>query len=182
MPTVCTFSASQEEAAAKVEAHEEVGLNRDEELAVLQLRDMGLPVDLRTRGILREVGYNLDLAVAILLDHGHPRDSAAEEKARGVPKAPGVPFHSSDRGRDALEGEGPQRRSQKRLGRRLEEVAKAVGGGYCQLQMPLKLALGIRGTVAGHRLGTLPGGGGAPPPSNASLDRVACHTAFQKWV
>uniref|UniRef100_A0A7S4G8H4 UBA domain-containing protein n=1 Tax=Eutreptiella gymnastica TaxID=73025 RepID=A0A7S4G8H4_9EUGL len=84
-------SASQEEAAAKVEAHEEVGLNRDEELAVLQLRDMGLPVDLRTRGILREVGYNLDLAVAILLDHGHPRDSAAEEKARGVPKAPDTP-------------------------------------------------------------------------------------------
>ena len=31
--------------------------------------------------------------------------------------------------RDALEGKGPQRRRQKRLGRRLEEVAEAVGGG-----------------------------------------------------
>ena len=40
-------------------------------------------------------------------------------------------------GRDALEGKGSQRRPQRRLGRRLEEVAKAVGGGYCRLQMPL---------------------------------------------
>ena len=58
-------------------------------------------------------------------------------------------------GRDALEGKGPQGRPQRRLGRRLEEVAEAVGGGYCRLQMPLKLALGVRGTVAGHRLGAL---------------------------
>ena len=43
--------------------------------------------------------------------------------------------------RDALEGKGPQRRPQRRSGRRLEEVAKAVGGGYCRLQM--------------HRLGAL---------------------------
>ena len=34
--------------------------------------------------------------------------------------------------RDALEEKGPQRR----LDRRLEEVAKAVGGSYCRLQMP----------------------------------------------
>ena len=61
-------------------------------------------------------------------------------------------------------------RDQRRLGRRLEEVAKAVGGGYCRLQMPLRLALGVRGTVAGHRLGALGGGGGGnSPPSNASL-------------
>ena len=66
--------------------------------------------------------------------------------------------------RDALEGKGPRRRSQKRLDGRLEEVAKAVGGGYCRLQMPLRLALGVRGTVAGHRLGALEGGGGVPPP------------------
>ena len=46
---------------------------------------------------------------------------------------------------------------------RLEEVAKAVGGGYCRLQMPLKLALGVRGTAAGHRLGALKGTGGPPP-------------------
>ena len=32
-------------------------------------------------------------------------------------------------GRDALEGKAPQRRPQRRLGRRLEEVAKAVRGG-----------------------------------------------------
>ena len=38
-------------------------------------------------------------------------------------------------GRDVLEGQGPWRRFQKRLDRRLEEVAQAVGGGYCQLQI-----------------------------------------------
>ena len=54
--------------------------------------------------------------------------------------------------RGALEAKGPQRR--------LEEVAKAVGGGYCRLQMPSKLAPGVRGTLAGHRLGGLEGGGG----------------------
>ena len=60
-------------------------------------------------------------------------------------------------GRDASEGKGPQRRPQRRLDRRLEEVAEAVGGGYCRLQMPLKLALAVRGTVAGHWLGALEG-------------------------
>ena len=55
-----------------------------------------------------------------------------------VPPPPPLP-------RDALEGKGPQRRPQRRLGRRLEEVAKAVGGGYCRLQMSLKLALGVGG-------------------------------------
>ena len=61
---------------------------------------------------------------------------------------------------------GPQRR----LGRRLEEVAKAVGGGYCRLQVPLKLALAVRETVAGHRLCALEGGRGVTSPlSNASL-------------
>ena len=68
-------------------------------------------------------------------------------------------------GRDALEGQGPQRGPQKRLGRRLEAVAKAIGGGYCRLQMPLRLALGVRGTVAGHRLAPWRrGGGGYLPP------------------
>ena len=59
--------------------------------------------------------------------------------------------------RDALEGEGPQRQPKKLLDRRLEEVAKAVGGGYCRLQMPLKLALAVRETVAGRRLSALEG-------------------------
>ena len=66
-------------------------------------------------------------------------------------------------GTDALEGEGPQRRPQGRFDRRLEEVAEAVGGGYCRLQMPLKLALAVRETVAGRRLGAMEGGGGLPP-------------------
>ena len=53
---------------------------------------------------------------------------------------------------------------QRRLDRRLEEVAKAVGGGYCRLQMPLKPALGVNKTVAGRTLGALEEGGGVPPP------------------
>ena len=61
--------------------------------------------------------------------------------------------------RDALEGEGPQRCPQQRLGRPLEEVVKAVGGIYWRLQLPLKLALGVREIVAGHMLGTLEGRG-----------------------
>ena len=67
--------------------------------------------------------------------------------------------------REALEGKAPQRQPRRRVGRRLEGVAQAVGGGYCRLQMPLKPALGVRGTVAGHRPGALEGGGrgGAPP-------------------
>ena len=62
--------------------------------------------------------------------------------------------------RDALEGRAPQRRSQERFDGRLREVAKAVWGGYRRLQMPLKLALAVRGIVAGHRLGALEGVGG----------------------
>ena len=71
---------------------------------------------------------------------------------------------SGNRPTDASEGKGPRRRPQRRLGRRLEEVSKAVGGGYCRLQMPMRLALGVRGTVAGHRLGAFEGGGGTFPP------------------
>ena len=45
------------------------------------------------------------------------------------------------------------------------EVAKAVGGGYCRLQMALSLALALTGTVAGQRPGALEwGGGGYLPP------------------
>ena len=71
--------------------------------------------------------------------------------------------------RDASEGKGPQRRPQRWLDRRLEEVANAIGGGYCRLQMPLKLALAVRGTVAGRRLGALGAYLRLDPPSNASL-------------
>ena len=72
--------------------------------------------------------------------------------------------------RDASEGKGPQRR----LGRRLEEVAEAVGGGYCRLQMPLRLALAVRGTVAGHRLRARGGGGGTSPPSQCIPAYAPC--------
>ena len=72
-------------------------------------------------------------------------------------------------GTDALEGKGPQRRPERRFDMRLEEVAQAVGGGYCRLQMPLKLALGVRETVAGHRLGAL-GGKRGGRASNARRD------------
>ena len=65
---------------------------------------------------------------------------------------------------------GPRRWPQKRLGRRLEEVAEAVGGGYCRLQMPLRLALAVREScrrrrcipapfIAGHSTRSLGGGG-----------------------
>ena len=74
-------------------------------------------------------------------------------------------------GRGALERTAPQRRPQKRLDRRLEEVAEAVGGGYCRLQMPLRLPPAVSETVAGRRLGALEagGGGGTSPPCKASL-------------
>ena len=68
-------------------------------------------------------------------------------------------------GPHASEGTGPHDGLQRRLGRRLEEVAKAVGGGCCRLQMPLRPALGVGGTVAGHRLRALEGeGGGSQMP------------------
>ena len=66
--------------------------------------------------------------------------------------------------KDAIEGKGPQRRPQKRLDRRLEEAAKAAGGGDCRLQMPLKRALAVRETQL--EIGWAPwsgGGGGAHP-------------------
>ena len=93
--------------------------------------------------------------------------SGTSDRCRTAPSSPPPPP------RGAVEGKGPQRWPQRRLDRRLEEVVEAVGGGYCRLQMPLKPAFGVRGTVAGHRLGALEGGGGGltppHPPSNASL-------------
>ena len=70
-------------------------------------------------------------------------------------------------GRGASEGKGPHRPPQQRFDRRLEEVAKAVGGGYSRLQMPLKLALGVRGTVAAHGLGAR----AVPPPPRFPMHR-----------
>ena len=107
---------------------------------------------------------------------GTPRGSLFPSDL-GHANADHSPLYPPPPHRDALEGKGPQRRPQRRLGRRLKEVAKTVGGGYCRLHMPSSLALGVRGTVAGHRLGALEGGGGVPPPpSNASLPHPHAHT------
>ena len=76
--------------------------------------------------------------------------------------------------RAALDGKRPQRGPQKRLGRRLEEVAKAVGGGYCRLQMPLRLAHAVREAVAGHRA-PWSGGGGIPPPPFQCIPAPSAH-------
>ena len=65
------------------------------------------------------------------------------------------------KGGGVLDGKGPHGRPQKRLDRRLEEVVKAVGGGFCRFQKPLELALAVRETVAGTLEQT--GGAGAPP-------------------
>ena len=98
----------------------------------------------------------------------HPQNSSACRRMIGRADpfwaspllfAKSLPRRRTTTPRDALAGKGPPRRPQKRLDRRLEEVAKAVGGGYCRLQMPLRLALGVRGTAAGHRPGALEGGG-----------------------
>ena len=51
--------------------------------------------------------------------------SASKAACLGFPCPPLPPCRTT---RDALEGKGPQRRPQKRLDRRLEEVAKAIGG------------------------------------------------------
>ena len=72
--------------------------------------------------------------------------------------------------------------SQKQLDRRLEEVAKAVGGGYCRLQMLLKPAVAVngRGSLPLHNLVSDSAnphyvsclervGRGTSPPSNAFL-------------
>ena len=64
-------------------------------------------------------------------------------------------------------GRGPQRR----LGRQLKEVVEAVGGGYCRLQMPFRLARAARGTVTGHELGALEGGT-SPFPAPLPTTRI----------
>ena len=68
-------------------------------------------------------------------------------------------------------GKGPQRRPQQRFDRRLEEVAKTVGGGYCQLQMPLRLHLASGEQWLGVGWAPWRGGGGGAPP-------LAMHPCF----
>ena len=93
------------------------------------------------------------------------------------PLAPGSAPPTTSGSRVALEGKGLHRRPQQRLDRRLEEVAQAVGGGCCRLQMPLGLALGVRETVAGHRLGALEGGGGVRRQLLGAADTQTAHHA-----
>ena len=76
---------------------------------------------------------------------------------------------------------GPRDELEGTLGSRLEEVAKAVGGGYCRLQMPSRLAFDVRKTVAGHRLGALDGergGGGGGSPLLMQFWRVGAPASF----
>ena len=71
--------------------------------------------------------------------------------------------------RVAVEGEGPQRWPQRRLGRQLEEVAKAVGAvtvGY-KCHRSWHFASGRQWLGRGWTPQW--GGGGGSPPSNASL-------------
>ena len=102
---------------------------------------------------------------------GTPGGPPAHAPAAAVPTAPaGVGQAGGNAGTsDACEGKGPPGR----LDRRLEGVAKAVGGGYCRLQMPVSLGLGIRGTVARRRLGALDGG--VPPTP------FQCIPAWDPW-
>ena len=96
------------------------------------------------------------------------------------PSPPCAPGMSRQRGgggggRDALEGKAPQRRPQKRFDRRWEDIAEAVGGGYCRLQMPLSPALGVRQCLGiGWAPWRGPGEGGSPP-SNAFLGSPLLH-------
>ena len=48
---------------------------------------------------------------------------------------------------------------------------KRLGGGYCRLQMPLRLDFGVRETVAGHRLGALYGTDTLPARSTGTVPR-----------
>ena len=72
-----------------------------------------------------------------------------------------------------FEGEGTSEGALEAVRQAVGAGCAAVGGGYCRLRLPLELALGVRETVAGHRLGALEKGGGGylhplpmhhPPP------------------
>ena len=108
--------------------------------------------------------------VQMLLPHSGPQHQRSQNRFQNNGRPGGAePYPDGGRhprARGAIEGKGPQRRPQKQYDRRLEEVAKAVGGGggYCRLQMPLTLALAVRETVARRRLGALEVRGGVLPP------------------
>ena len=77
--------------------------------------------------------------------------------------------------RDVLEGKGPQRRPQKRLDRRLEEVAEAVGGRLLSVTNARGWHLASGGQWLGIGWAPWRRGRGVPPPppSNVSLYQTA---------
>ena len=82
-----------------------------------------------------------------------------------LPLSTTVTLYSCPQG--CIRREGASEAASKAVRQAVGGVAKAVGGGYYRLQMPLSPALAVRGTVAGHRLRALEGGGGGglyPPP------------------
>ena len=112
-----------------------------------------MPPALPSRDLLTPYPEGLD---GFLLALKSQRVLALPTRRQGVCEGTRAGMHKKGRG---------LRRFRKQSDRRLEEVAKAVGGGYCQLQVPLNLARAVREAVAGHRLGALegpwgPGGGG----------------------
>ena len=84
---------------------------------------------------------------AMAVRNPHPPEPEVFGDAMPVPSGGAVPRAQRH---GCIKREGTSEAPQKRLDRQLEVVAKAVGGGYCRLQMPLKLALAVRETVAGH--------------------------------
>ena len=66
-------------------------------------------------------------------------------------------------GRDAVEGNAPQRQPRSSWIGGWRRLPKRFGGGYCRLKTPLKLAFAVRETVAGAPWR------GPPPPSSSSL-------------
>ena len=112
--------------------------------------------------------------------HSQSPPSKTQQNATHIP----LPPHTHNRGgqhcpcahpqpqaRGAPQGGGGPASEQKSPVVTPGAVRQAVGGGchsgwgwgYFRLQMPSSLALAIRGTVAGHRLGPLGGGGSLLP-------------------
>ena len=85
--------------------------------------------------------------------------------------------------RDALEGKGPQRRPQRRLGRRSEEVAKALGGRLLSVTNAIEAGTWRQGDSGWAQAGRPGGGGGGTsPPSNASLLIPHMRHWSRRWI
>ena len=129
--------------------------------------------DWRGRGV-RSLSYGVRSSLFFLATLAS-RVKRGRSEAR-MRNTSGTAIHSNPP-RDASEPKGPQRRPQRRLDGRLEEVAKAVGGRFCRLPMLRKPALGVRDRVSGHGRG---GGGATPTPPNAMDGPHQCHAPRPK--